>query len=264
MIAGVITGTTSGGNDLAAFGYDGAGNITSVSGDLFGAWTLGYDDESRLTSVTYPDGEGTQTDGYEYNALGQRKRHHFSGGYRRYVYAGERVLEVTNDAGDDVRARYTLSEASYFAPMLHMWFPTDKSRFPLYDGAGTVRRQVDNAGAVTDSYSLEAFGQYLGGWGSSSRKYQYGGAWAYLNDPSGLQQLGATRSAALRAWVLLAGARPVHPTGPHRGWGELVCLCSKQSGGVGGSGGGCGGKRCTDAGLGSRHVVLASVTMRRS
>jgi len=34
-------------------------------------------------------------------------RHYFSGGYRRYVYDGDRMLEVTNDAGNDVRARYT-------------------------------------------------------------------------------------------------------------------------------------------------------------
>ncbi len=56
----------------------------------------------NLASITYPSGGGSQTDNYWYNALGQRTRHYFSGGYRRYVYDGGRVLEVTNDAGDDV------------------------------------------------------------------------------------------------------------------------------------------------------------------
>ena len=45
--------------------------------------------------------------------------------------------------------------------------------------------------------------------------------------------------AATRGAVLLAGAWPLHLAGPDRGWGELVCLCRKQSGGVGGSDGAC-------------------------
>ncbi len=98
---------------------------------------------------------------------------------------------MTNDAGDDVRARYTLSDASYFAPMLHIWRPTNRGRHPLYAGVGTVRTLVADSGTVTDTWRLDAFGEYLEGTGSSSRKYQYGGAWGYLNDPSGLQQLGA-------------------------------------------------------------------------
>ncbi|GEM_PF-6963328 len=40
------------GGQSASFAYDGAGNMTSVSGSLFGSWSLAYDDESRLTSLT--------------------------------------------------------------------------------------------------------------------------------------------------------------------------------------------------------------------
>ncbi len=72
-----------------------------------------------------------------------------------------------------------------------MWFPTDTSRFPLYDGVGTIRSLSDSTGAVTDTWALNAFGEYLSGTGSSSTKYQYGGAWGYITDPSGLLQLGA-------------------------------------------------------------------------
>ena len=43
--------------------------------------------------------------------------------------------------------------------------------------------------------------------------------------------------ATTRRAVLLTGDREVHLAGPNRGWGELACLCRKQSGGVGGSGG---------------------------
>ena len=155
-------GTTLGGSDLATFGYDSNGNMTSVAGSLFGSNTLAYNDENRLTSVTYPSGGGSQTDSYEYNALGRRMRHYFSGGYRRYVYDADRVLEVTNDAGDDVRTRYTTEAGSYYAPLVHMWFPTDTSRFPLYDGVGTARRLVDGTGTATDAYSLDVFGRCWG------------------------------------------------------------------------------------------------------
>ena len=108
----------------------------------------------------------------------------------RYVYNGDRVLEKMNDSGT-MLARYTLASGSYFAPMLHMKRSTGESRHPLMDGVGTVRTLVADSGTVTDTWRLNAFGEYLEGTGSSSRKYQYGGAWGYLNDPSGLQQLGA-------------------------------------------------------------------------
>ena len=148
----------------------------------------------------------------------------------RYVYNGDRVLEKTNDSGT-MLARYTLASGSYFAPMLHMKRSTGESRHPLMDGVGTVRSLSDDTGARTDTYSLDAFGvEFASSTGSTPNPYRFGGAWGYMTDPSGLQQLGATRSAALRAWALLAGARPVHLAGPDRRWGELACLCSKQSG----------------------------------
>jgi len=216
--------STSGGGKTASFGYDGAGNMTSVSGTMFGAWTLVYDDESRLNQVTYPSGGESVTDLYYYSALGQRMRARLSGTYWRYIYNGDRVLEETNDTGGPL-ARHTTESGSYYAPWLHMQRAGGISRFPLYDGVGSTRRLVDENNNHTDAYSLLAFGPDRGGWQGTTNPYRFGGAWAYTTDPSGLlQSLGpagagmavASGDLAIGGTLLLARTRPLHPTGPNR------------------------------------------------
>ncbi len=54
-----------GSNDLATFGYDNTGNMTSTCGDMFGARTMVFDDENRMNSVTH----GGVTDTYSYATL---------------------------------------------------------------------------------------------------------------------------------------------------------------------------------------------------
>ena len=54
-------GTTSGGNDLATFSYDSNGNMLTVSGNLFASKTMVYNDDNRLTSITYSDGRPPTT-----------------------------------------------------------------------------------------------------------------------------------------------------------------------------------------------------------
>jgi RHS repeat-associated protein len=185
-------GTTAGGSDLSTFGYDGAGNMTSVAGSLLGARTLVYDDESRLVQNNYPKaGGGTWYDRYYYTALGQRYRSRLQAAWSRYIYHGDRVLEQTNDSGG-MLARYTLASGSYFAPMLHLKRSTGESRFPMYDAVGTARALVDDTATVTDTYSLDAFGaEFAAATGSTPNPYRYVGASGYITDPSGLQQLGA-------------------------------------------------------------------------
>ena len=167
------------------FGYDGSGNMTSVSGPL-GSWSLVYDDESRPTSITYPTG----SDSFLWNALGQRMRATLTGTVKRYIYNGDRVLEQTDDAGNVV-ARYTNTSSSYYAPLLHLWVASGGlSRYPLYDAQGTVRRLADDSGAKTDYYTHSAFGYEYPPTGATPNPYRFGGAWGYITDPSGFLQLG--------------------------------------------------------------------------
>jgi len=54
-----------------------------------------------------------------------------------------------------------------------------------------VRGLLDASHIVTDSYTLDAFGLDLGSTGTTVNPNGFGGAWGYITDPSGLQQLGA-------------------------------------------------------------------------
>ncbi len=110
-----------------------------------------------------------------------------------YVYDGDRVLEQYDDATSNLTARYTNGGSSYFGPLLHEYVPTGTlSRFPLYDVTGTARELVDASATVTDTYTLDAFGVKMASdTGSTPNPYHYAGAWGYITDPSGFDQLGA-------------------------------------------------------------------------
>jgi RHS repeat-associated protein len=182
-----VTSATSG-SLSATLGYDGAGNMTSITANA-GNWAMEYDDESRLTSISYPGG----SDSFVYNALGQRMRATLNGSTKRYVYFRDRVLEETDDEGS-MLARYTLAAGSYYAPLLHEWYTAGSlSRYPLYDGTGTVCRLVDDSGAKTDYYTATSFGQQYTPSGTTPNPYRYDGAWGYITDVTGsrLVQLGA-------------------------------------------------------------------------
>jgi len=179
-------GTQPGYNDLATFGYDSNGNMTSVSGTLFGSKSMVYNDQDRLTSITC----GGTTDLYYYNWQGQRYRARLGGVYSRYLYHGQRVLEELNDSGA-MQARYTTENGTFFSSWLHLHRPTGSlSRFPMYDNIGTARGLLDASGTATDWYELDTFGRQVSSSGTTPNPYRYGGAWGYITDPSGMLQLG--------------------------------------------------------------------------
>jgi hypothetical protein len=148
----------------ASLRYDLNGNMTSVTGTEFGSKTLVYDDENRLTSITY----GGVTDTYTYATLrssgatslrstsnwqGLRTRAVINGVTYRYLYNGERVLQELTDAGG-VNATYTTENDSYYGALLHLKRTTGESRFPLYDEIGSARGLVDASGAMADTSDM--------------------------------------------------------------------------------------------------------------
>jgi RHS repeat-associated protein len=174
-------------NGTLSCSYDLNGNLTSTYGNL-PSHTFAYDDENQLTSLTYNNGSVTNL--FYYNALGQRYRSRLNGTYWRYLYDGDRVLEELNDSGT-MTARYTTEDGSYFGSLLHLYRPSGTlSRFPMYDNIGTARGLVDASGTVTDTYELDTFGRSVSSTGTTPNPYRYGGAWGYITDPSGLEQLG--------------------------------------------------------------------------
>ena len=192
MYEGVCVEGTFGAHALA---YDGAGNMTSVSGTLLPNWTLVYDDASRLTSITYPWGEGTSADEYLYNALGQAMEYQPNGYARQaWVYDGDRLLEVRYARTGSIKARYSHEGGSYFTPW-QVLSSGSYTRFPLYDGVGTVRHVVDETGTIEHSDPMDAFGvPATPGYGGEPVQniQRYGGAWGYLTSyNTGLRKLGA-------------------------------------------------------------------------
>jgi len=178
--------SASGGGQSASFGYDNNGNMTSVSGTMYGSKTLVYNDDNRLTSLTY----GAVTDLYYYKFTGQRYRARLNRTYYRYLYNGERVLEELNDSGT-MQARYTTEDGSYSSQWLHLHRPSGGlSRFPMYDKIGSARGLLDASGTATDWYELDTFGRQVSTSGSTPNSYRFGAAWGYVTDPSGFLQLG--------------------------------------------------------------------------
>ena len=99
------------------------------------------------------------------------------------MFAWDRVLEDTSETGT-VTARYTLTDASYFAPLLHVWQVSGSlSRFPLYDLTGTVRGTADASGTAQDTNYLDAFGvSRQAGSGTPISRFTYDGAWGYATE----------------------------------------------------------------------------------
>ncbi len=172
----------------ATMQYDNAGNMTSVTGDLYQNNTIVFNDENKPTSITY----GGVTDLYTYNWEGQRTRTRLDGVYRRHLYNGQRVLQDLTDGGD-WHTTYTTEDGSYEGMLLAInRYDLGNERFPMYDNIGTAVGLVCELGTVTDSYALDTFGSPSGpAQGSTPNPYRYGAAWGYMTDPSGLLQLGA-------------------------------------------------------------------------
>ena len=186
-----------------SFAYSLNGDLTSGTGNLLGAWSgLTYDDENRLTSIaSYPPSGGTES--FVYNAFGQRMqatRTGFQCDY--YTYAGERVLQESCPTGVNTQGLYALENGSYYSPLAAadrccLPYP----RYPVYDAMGNIHDLVDQNGAETDRYLLDAgacpersegaaiWATFESVWNF----YRYGGAWGYITDSpgAGLIQLGA-------------------------------------------------------------------------
>ena len=178
--------SASGGGLTASFGYDNNGNMTSVSGTMYGAKSMVYNDPNYMTSITY---SGT-TDNYYYTYEGRRYQATLAGTTTCYLYNGHRVLEEQDTSGN-MQARYTTEDDTYDGTLLHMYRSSGSlSRFPMYDSIGSVRGLVDASGNVTDTYELDSFGRLNSSSGTTTNSYRFGGQWGYLTDPSGMLQLG--------------------------------------------------------------------------
>ncbi len=170
--------------------------MTSVTGTKYGSKSFVYNDSDNLTSLT----SGGDDRPLLYNALGQRYKAQLAGTWGWYVYDGDRVLEQYDDGTSNLTARYTNAGSVTSGRFCTSTAHGHLSRFPLYDVTGTARELVDASATVTDTYTLDAFGVKMAtDTGSTPNPYHYAGAWGYITDPSGFEQLGARSTG--RNWA---------------------------------------------------------------
>ncbi len=145
---------------LNADTYDANGNTLTSAGVNYG-----YDFEDRMTSA----GAVTML----YDGDGNRVSKTASGVTTRYLvddltptgYA--QVAEEVVSGAVAVRYTHGLQRISQTR--------SGVTHFYGYDGGGSVRQLTDTAGAVTDTYTYDAFGVLISGTGSTVNSYRYRG-----------------------------------------------------------------------------------------
>src|SRR6185312_11485944 len=197
-----ITGDpTAQNNGTVGYGLDPVGNrlsdTSSLTGVPSGSW--GYNADDELSSETYDqDGNVTAADGKSFNYDSQNELVAMNGGAVQIMYDGDgnrvaksangvvtrypvddlnptglpQVMDELNGSGVVTRAyAYGLQRISEDQIVNSAWTPS----FYSYDGAGSVRQLTNSAGAVTDSYEYDAFGNQITHTGTTPNNYLYRG-----------------------------------------------------------------------------------------
>jgi len=135
------------------YGYDLAGNLTSILDANGHSTTLAYDELNRLSQKTWPD---SSFEGFGYDSVGNQTSHRLADGN-------------TNNFAYDVTNR--LSQISYFdGQNVSFAYTADSQRQSVTDSRGVTQYQYDHRGRVTQitlpngqtvSYTYDAAGNRL-------------------------------------------------------------------------------------------------------
>jgi RHS repeat-associated protein len=151
-------------DELASETYDADGNTLATGGKTFS-----YDAENRLTSINggaitiVYDGDGNRVS----KTVGGVTTQYLVDDLNPTGYA-QVVEEVVSSA---VTRQYTygLQSINERQIVASTWTPS----FYSYDGAGAVRQLTNAAGAVTDTYDYDAFGNEVNHTGTTPNNYLY-------------------------------------------------------------------------------------------
>ena len=146
--------------------YDADGNVTETGGKTFT-----YDSQNELTSI---NGGAVSI---QYDGDGNRVVETASGVTTKYLvddlnptgYA--QVVEETVNGAPEREYTYGLQRIDEDQIVNSDWTPS----YFGYDGFGTVRQLTNSAGAVTDTWEYDAFGNVLNHTGSTSNEMLYRG-----------------------------------------------------------------------------------------
>jgi len=147
---------------------DSNGNtLTSVTGS--NTTTYAWDFENRLSSVTLPGNGGTVT--FKYDPWGRRIEKSSSAGTSIYAYDGYNLIEETNAAGAAV-ARYSQGE-NVDEPLVGLRSGT--TSYYEADALGSITSLSNAAGALTQTYTFDSFGNLVATSGSIVNNFRYTG-----------------------------------------------------------------------------------------
>ena len=169
-----LTGVNSGSfgynadDQLSTETYDQNGNTVTTGGKTFA-----YDSENHLTSMTASGTAVTMV----YDAFGNRVTKTVNGVTTRYLvddlnptgYA--QVMDELTGGAVTRTYTYGLQRISENQVISNTWTPS----FYGYDGAGSVRQLTSTAGAITDTYDYDAFGNKINSTGSTPNNMLYRG-----------------------------------------------------------------------------------------
>ena len=187
----LLTETTDG--VTTYYEYDRNGNQTAKDGPD-GTTVFHYDFENLLRQIDLPDGAHNY---FTYDADSKRKSVADSSGYTRFIYQGPDMLKLLQerDGAGETKAQYTMGMG------LESMRRGAASSFYHYDWLGSTQELTDGAGAVTDAYRYNAWGETLARTGTTENPHTYLGRERYYNGRDvPLGQLG------LRYYAMTTGA----------------------------------------------------------
>ena len=154
-------------DEVSIESYDANGNVIASGGKTFA-----YDSENHLVSM---NGGAVQI---IYDGDGNRVAKSVSGAVTRYLVDDlnptgySQVVEELSGASVVARQyTYGLQRISQNQPVSNTWTVS----FYGYDGSSNVRNLSNSAGAVTDTYDCDAFGNEINHTGSTPNNYIYRG-----------------------------------------------------------------------------------------
>ncbi|MFT3951682.1 MAG: RHS repeat-associated core domain-containing protein [Oscillospiraceae bacterium] len=153
------------------YAYDDNGNLVKKT-ESGKTTSYTYDNHNRLIRATVQSGQDVSIEEYAYDYAGNRTAKVTEGETVKYLVDTNGALAQVLcelDGSGNLKTYYTRGSE------LLSLERTDETRWYLYDGHGSVRALVDETGAVTDTYTYDAFGNLTASTGDTENSYLYCG-----------------------------------------------------------------------------------------
>jgi len=158
------------GGVATAYAYSNNGNLlTRTTGGTIDAYD--YDAENHLTSADVDSGGNPGLVSFTYDADGIRTSS--TAGGVTTTFLTDKSTELAQVLVE--KAGVAVVTYAYGHDLIRQTRPGSGTRFYQYDGQLSTRQLSDETGAVTDSYTYDAFGVTLVSAGSSQNAYLYAG-----------------------------------------------------------------------------------------